>query len=223
MPAAYLVQYGRSAFVGRFHAPASGPLARGERVVVRGPRGVELGAVLCEPADRFTRPDDPADGDILRPAAPADDTAAARADALGAELLAAADEAAAAADLPLSFVDSEVSLDGASAVLHGLPWAACDASPVFEALSARFGLAVRLLDLSRTPTAADPPDPTTAKCSKPGCGTDAGGCSSCGTGGGCSTGSCSKGKVKSADELTAYFADLRRKMEASADARTPLA
>ena len=37
-----------------------------------------------------------------------------------------------------------------------------------------------------------------------------------GSGGGCSTGSCSKGSVKSADELTAYFAGLRKQMEGSA-------
>jgi hypothetical protein len=110
-------------------------------------------------------------------------------------------------------------------VLHGLPWGECDASPVFAALSDRFGLAVRLLDLSRVPTAGDPPEPAHAGCGKPGCGSGSGGCSSCGTGsgGGCSTGSCSRGKVKSADDLTAYFSDLRKKMEAQAASRTPLA
>ena len=82
---------------------------------------------------------------------------------------------------------------------------------------------MKLLDLSRSPTAKD--EPASAGCGKPGCGSSGGGCStgSCGTGGGgCSTGSCSKGKVKSADELTAYFADLRHKMEADAARRTPL-
>lgn len=45
--AEYLVQYGRSAFVGRF---ASGvTLARGDRVVIESPRGREFGTVLCEP------------------------------------------------------------------------------------------------------------------------------------------------------------------------------
>jgi hypothetical protein len=63
-------------------------------------------------------------------------------------------------------------------------------------------------------------------CGKQDCGSGAGGCSSCGTDGaskgGCSTSSCSRDKVKSADELTAYFADLRQKMEAAGAARTPL-
>jgi len=214
----YLVEYGRAAAVGRFRCDHPAPLPRGVRVVVRGARGPELGTVLCAPADRFARLADD-EGELLRPATVADDADALQADALGRDILTAAAEAG----LPVAFVDIEVSLDCAVAVLHGLPWGECDATPLFETLSARFGLAVRLLDLSRTPTLTDPPDPAKATCGKPGCGTDAaGGCSSCGTGGGCATGSCSSGKVKSAGELTAYFADLRQKMEEHSAARTPL-
>ena len=119
--------------------------------------------------------------------------------------------------LPVAFLDVEVTLDGTAAVLHALPLGSCDADPVLADLSERFGLAVRLLDVSRVPTVKDPPEKA-ATCGKPDCGS--GGCSSCGTGG-CSTGSCSRGSVKTADELTSYFADLRRKMEQSAG-RTPL-
>jgi hypothetical protein len=211
MTAGLLVQYGRPGYVGRFRAAAA--LERGARVVVRGPRGLELGTVLCPASERFTGVDD--EGELLRPATAADDAAADRAATLARDLLDAAD--ALAAGLPVAFPDAEVALDGASAVLHALPWAGCDLDPVLVALSDRFGLVVRLLDLSRTPANPDPPDPATATCGKPDCGS--GGCSSCGTGGGCSTGSCSRGAVKSAAELTAYFADLRDKMEA---ARTPL-
>jgi hypothetical protein len=212
MTAGLLVQYGRPGYVGRFRTDAAPD--RGARVVVRGPRGLEIGTVLCAPSDRFTGVED--EGELLRAATPADDAAADRADALARDLLDAADGLA--AGLPVAFPDAEVALDGASAILHALPWAGCDLDPVLAALSDRFGLPVRLLDLSRAPANPDPPDPTTATCGKPDCGS--GGCSSCGTGGGCSTGSCSRGAVKSADELTAYFADLRGKMEAAA--RTPL-
>jgi hypothetical protein len=221
MTPAYLVQYGRSAFVGRFRSAHDA--VRGDRVVIRGPRGLELGTVLCQLTDRFLpSPED--DGELIRPATPEDEAAAERFGTLGQTVLAAADELAAASGLPLRFVDIEVSLDGTAAVLHGLPWDGCDASPLFAELSDRFGLAVRLLDLSRTPAAKDPPDPGHAGCGKPGCGSGSGGCSSCGSesGGGCSTGSCSRGKVKSADELTAYFADLRRQMEAAGTNRRPL-
>lgn len=205
MTAAVLVQYGRPGYVGWFRA--AGELARGDRAVIRGPRGLELGAVLCAAAERFPTDED---GDVLRPATPADDAAADRADALARDLLDAAD--ALAAGLPVAFPDAEVALDSAAAVLHAVPWAACDLDPLLSALADRFGLPVRLLDLSRTPANPDPPAPT---CGKPDCGSGGG----CGTGGGCSTGSCSRGAVKSADELTAYFAGLRGKMEA---ARVPL-
>jgi hypothetical protein len=210
MSRSYLIQYGKPGFVGRFRS--AGEFARGDRVVLAGPRGTELGTVLCEPADRFASV--PEDGDLLRPAAPGDEPAD-----RGAELLAGVQAAADARGLPLTFVDVEHLCDG-TAILHGLPWDECDATPLFEELSDRFGIPVRLLDLSRSPTPS--PEPTAGGCGKPGCGSEAGGCSSgsCGTGGGCSSGSCSRGGVKSAGELTAYFADLRKKMEASA--RTPL-
>lgn len=220
MDAAYLVQYGRAGFVGWFRLASADALARGDRAVIHGPRGLELGTVLCEPTGRFVSPDT-TDGDLLRPASIEDEALAAASEARGQELLAAADEMAAAAGLCLTFVDVEVSLDGIAAVLHTVPWGACDATPVLAALSDRFGLAVRLLDLSRGPTTRDEPEHT--GCGKPGCGSESGGCSSCESGGGgCSTGSCSRGKVKSAGELSAYFADLRQKMEAQAAARTPL-
>lgn len=191
--------------------------------MIRGPRGLELGTVLCQVAGHFLLTTDD-DGELLRLTLPEDEIAAERFDALGQTILAAADDRAAESGLPLSFVDIEVSLDGTAAVLHGLPWDECDASPLFAGLSDRFGLAVRLLDLARAPAAKDPPDPGHAGCGKPGCGSGSGGCSSCGTesGGGCSSGSCARGKVKTADELTAYFADLRRQMEATGTNRRPL-
>ncbi|HEX4611786.1 MAG TPA: hypothetical protein VH092_26555 [Urbifossiella sp.] len=209
MTAGLLVQYGRPGYVGRFRAAAD--LGRGTRVVVRGPRGLELGTVLCAPAGRFTGLDD--EGEVVRAGTAADDAAADRADALARDLLAAADDLA--AGLPAAFPDAEVALDAASAVLHALPWGVCDLDPILAALSDRFSLPVRLLDLSRTPANPDPPDPAKATCGKPDCGSGG-----CGTGGGCSTGSCSRGAVKSAADLTAYFADLRGQMEAAG--RTPL-
>jgi hypothetical protein len=210
----YLIQYGRCGFVGRFRSASA--LDRGARAVVRGPRGVEFGEVLVA----LDGPD--ADGEILRAATTGDETEAAARDARAQELLAAATAGADARGLPLSFADVEVTLDG-TAILHALPWDACDATELLEALSARFGLAVRLLDLSR---ASVVPEPAEKGCGKPGCGSESGGCSTCGTGtgsgGGCSTGSCSRGSVKSADDLTAQFAELRRKMEAAGIARRPL-
>lgn len=210
----YLIRYGRSGFVGRF--PCSFAPPRGERVVVRGPRGHEFGEVLAAvpgPGDA---------GDVLRVATDADESLAAEHEARAYELLSAAVEGACEASLPLAFVDVETTLDGV-AILHALPWDACDATALLEGLAARFTLTVRLLDLTRVQVAPEGPGESAhAGCGKPGCGTESGGCSGCGTGGGCTTGSCSKGTVKSADELTAHFSDLRRRMEAAGLARTPL-
>jgi hypothetical protein len=205
----YLVQYGRCAYVGRF--TTDGTFSRDERVVVRSPRGVEIGTVLCDANERFAGVIDPsAGGDLIRAASDEDDALAAGRESESASLLSAVTEST----LPLTFLDAEVMLDGSAAVLHALPWEPCDADPLFAELSSRFGMPVRMLDLSRTPVATDPP----TTCGKPDCGS--GGGSSCGTGGGCSTGGCSRGSVKSAADLTAYFADLRAKMEA--DGRTSL-
>lgn len=210
--AGYLIQYGRSAFVGRFTSAEPLPFDRGDRAVVRTPRGIEIGTVLCEATDRFARHlDTRSGGELLRAVTPADDGEAARLTSLSTKLLEAAD----AAGLPVAFVDVEPLLDG-PVILHAIPWAECDADSLLAELSTRFGVAVQFFDVSRTPAEKDIPEPA-ATCGKPDCGTG-GGCST----GGCSTGSCSRGAVKSADELTSYFADLRTKMEAAGMGRTPL-
>jgi len=210
----YLIRYGRPGFVGRFTSALS--LARGDRVVVRGPRGIELGEVLVAP-ECFDGPDD---GAILRSATPRDDTEAADLDARVRDLLAAAETRGGELGLSIAFVDVEATLDG-TAILHALAWGACDATALLDELAAESSLTVRLLDLAHAPAAKDP---TTAGCGKPGCGSEngSGGCSTCGGSGGCASGSCARGSVKSPAELTAYFADLRRQMEAAGIARTPL-
>ena len=210
----YLIQYGRPGFVGRFSSALQ--LARGERVVLQSPRGVELGEVLVALSDRFASSQD---GEVLRVATLDDDGEVLQFEARAQELLRAASDGVVRFDLPLAFVDVEVTLDSI-AILHALPWDECDATSLLDDLAIRFGLLVRLLDLSRAVVPGE--EQSHGGCGKPGCGSESGGCSTCGTGGGCSTGSCSRGAAKSADELTEYFADLRRKMEAAGIARTPL-
>ena len=192
-------------------------------MIVRSPRGIESGVVLCASGEQFTSSLS-TEGALVRVATAEDEAQIAGFPERESELLAFATEAATTRSLPLTFVDAELTLDD-HLILHGLAWDACDATPLFAELSERFGLAVRLLDLSQTQVTSDPKQPSEG-CGKPGCGSEAGGCSSCGTEGeskgGCSSGGCSRGKVKSADELTAYFADLRVKMEAAGVTRTPL-
>jgi hypothetical protein len=206
----YLIQYGRMAYVGWFASVRGLTASRGDQVVIRSPRGVELGEVLCDADERFARGfDQSAGGELLRLARPDDLTNAKCQNAEGLSLLTMAEESG----LPMTFLDAEVTLDGAVAILHALPVGPCDVDSLLIKLSERFGFAVRILDVTTTPVLTEPAEPA-ATCGKPDCGS--GGCSSCGTGKGCSTGGCSRGSVKSADELTSYFADLRYRMEQAA-------
>lgn len=218
----YLIQYGRSAFVGRFLASDDCDASRNQRVVVQSPRGQELGVVLGVVDKRFAKQVDlAAGGELLRIATSTDEHEVARLREVETEILTVAERQITESELPLTVLDAEVLLDG-TAILHAIPWDQCDADPLFAELSSWFARPVRLLDLSRTPVPREAPQKS-GGCGKPGCGS--GGCSDggCGTksSGGCSTGGCSRGAVKSADELTAYFAGLRQQMEATAQ-RTPL-
>src|SRR5262245_44191480 len=82
----YLVHHGAAAHVGRFRAGAAGTFVRGDAVVVRSRRGLEIGEVLA-PADgaRVTLPDTFV-GALLRPATDDDWTAAERCRAFGLAL-----------------------------------------------------------------------------------------------------------------------------------------
>jgi hypothetical protein len=206
----YLVQYGRSAFVGRFTHEGESPFARGQQVVVQSPRGVELGTLLG-PARFASGVDAASGGRLIRGANAEDQTAAINSEKLSRQILTAAEEA----PFPVTFLDCEVLHDARGAILHAVPYEACNLDPLLAELSDRFDLAVRLMNIAAMPTMQDPPEPKSS-CSSGNCGSG-GGCSTGGCGtkseGGCSTGSCSSGKVKSAEELTNYFADLRTKME----------
>src|SRR5262249_3792915 len=154
-------------------------------------------------------------GQIVRPASGLDEDAARRLQQRGEAIFADAQRLVEELALPLALLGVEVLFDSSAALLHAVHWAECDATPLFTCLSAAHGIAVKLHDDTRAPSAAG--------CGKPGCGAANGGCSSCGSeGGGCSSGSCSSGAVKSPEELTAYFAGLRAQMEAHRQ-RHPLA
>ena len=208
IPAEYLVQHGQGGFLGRFRNHAHRRFERGERVVVQTQRGLELGTLTGVATSRFANLVDPAlAGELVRGATSEDVSRGEECVATARQIVEEAQTLVERAGWPLTILDGEILLDGQHAILQGLRWGECDATSLFEELSQRHSLLVLLEDLTATP------QPEKAGCGKEGCGSS-GGCSSCGTGGGCSTGSCSSGKVKSAGELTAYFADLRQKMEA---------
>lgn len=203
----YLVHHGAAGHVGRFRSADGDGCARGDAVVVRSQRGLELGRVLAAAdSDRVSFPDGFV-GELLRRASDEDITLAERGRAAGLELCAAGERLAAASGLPLAVLDAEVLLDGRQAVLHVLKLATCDEGPWLADLGEKHGVIVRLHDLGREAPGEDHAEASTS-CGAEGCGS--GGCGSCGSeGGGCS--SCGSG---AAVELAQYFAGLRAQMEA---------
>jgi cell fate regulator YaaT (PSP1 superfamily) len=206
----YLVSFGLTGEFGRFRAAAPLVLRRGERVVVRGPRGVEIASVLREATTRHARflPNTTV-GQLLRRAGDADEDADSAMRTRGQQLFERGRQLAAELSLPLELVDVEVLLDGEHAVLHLLRWAEADVRPFVSTLSREFELHVTLADLSRPAESAGHEDEAEhAGCGRPNCGRkEGGGCSTCGSDG---CGSC--GAAKSPD-MTLYFAQLREQME----------
>src|SRR4051794_23599845 len=131
----FLVSYGRSGEFGRFQARPGSAYGRGDRVVVRGHRGVELGAVLC-PATaghgRFLGRT--ALGQLLRHATAEDEANAGRAAAAERRLFDDARRLATELGLPWQVVDAEVLLDGSKAVVHYLGRVGQDAGPFARTL-----------------------------------------------------------------------------------------
>jgi len=201
----YLVNYGNAAFLGRFVGDARRD--RGDRVVLRTLRGLEIGSVLCEDSSTL-----PSDGDLVRHASSDEENQHSRnrdAAALALHQIDSAD---------VLIVDLEYLLDDSPAFASVVADPSSDLNSLGDSLSRQLNRPVLIQNLGIAPA----PAPAASGCGKPGCGsTPGGGCGDCGTGGGCSTGSCSKGSVKNAGELTDYFAGLRKQMEATT-ARIPL-
>jgi cell fate regulator YaaT (PSP1 superfamily) len=75
----YVVRYGRMRFLGECKGIAGQEHPRGQRVVVRGDRGTEIGEVLCPATERTARSlENPMRGEILRVATSEDLAAEAR-------------------------------------------------------------------------------------------------------------------------------------------------
>jgi cell fate regulator YaaT (PSP1 superfamily) len=202
----YLVSFGLTGEFGRFRAATALDLSRGDRVVVRGPRGVEVAEVLREatpPHARFFP--NTSVGQLLRRPTPADDQAEERAKARGQQLFERGRALAAELGLPLELLDVEALLDGEHAVLHHLRWADADLRPYVSTLSREFELHITLVDLGRPREPAGGDD---HGCGRPDCGKrEEGGCSTCGSGGCGTCGQANPGDVER------HFAQLREQME----------
>ncbi|HTU20531.1 MAG TPA: PSP1 C-terminal domain-containing protein [Gemmataceae bacterium] len=206
----YLVSYGLTGEFGRFHARSPLSLRRGDQVVVRGARGVEIGEVLCPATPRHAcfLPNTSV-GQLLRRLTLADEQTASEMRGRGQHLFARGQQLAAELELPLLLLDVEVLLDGEHAMLHYLSSGDVDVRPFVSTLSRELAVQVTLIDLSRDREGAALDESAEhVGCGRPDCGQGAdGGCSTCDSGG-CNT--CGAAKPQ---DMDLYFAQLREQME----------
>lgn len=188
----YWASYGRSGFFGPFES--AGSYARGDRVIIESPRGREPATILDQMDERLTC-SEPC-GNILRRWRDEDGTTEA-----GDWLERAAESGA---HLPMLIADAELLLDRRTLILHIMPWEDADFDGWASEFSAKWQIDLRLLDLTAMPKEK------VDGCGRPDCGEK-----SCGSG----CGTCSRGSVNSAAELTGYFVAMRERMESR---RTPL-
>jgi len=212
----YVVAFGKSGGLGCFTVVEPFDLVRGDRVVVKTPRGTEMGEVLGPATLRQARLiGAQASGDILRRATPDDQSVVPGLQQQAEELFAATRAAAERLALPLQILDVEVLFDRQHALVQFVGGGDAEVAKLVEALQVQAELQIRFENLAG-PSPDQPEEHAHGGCDKPDCGrtNGAGGCSDCSSGGGCS--SCGVGKP----DMRAYFAHLRGKMEASH--RTPL-
>ena len=210
----FVAAFGKDAALGCFAAAQASSFSRRERVLVKTPRGLEIGEILGPATLRQARLlGAQAQGDIVRPLTSTDEATVRRMHELAGELLAQSERLLLETNSELSLIDAEVFFDLRHALLHILHPNPDDLATFVETLCERTGLIVRLANLAIAPE----PEPQHG-CDKPDCGSGGGGCTSCSTGG-CSTG-CGTGST-AAPDLRPYFAHLRDQMETSQ--RIPLA
>ena len=200
----YLVSFGLTGEFGRFRAANPLTLRRGERVVVRGARGVEIAEVLREAAPGHARylPNTSV-GQLLRRPSAEDERTQSEMRVRSQQLFERGRQLAVELALPLELLDVEVLLDGRHAVLHHLRAADLDPRPFVSTLAREFDLHITLADLTRGQETADHEEEEPHSCGRPNCGQEGGG--GCGT---CGSGGC--GTCGTADP---HFAELREQME----------
>lgn len=205
----YLVGFGQSGDFGRFRAASSLRPQRGERVVVRGPRGVEIAEVLrpAAPGHAHFLPNTTV-GQLLRRLTEDDERNEKAQRLRGQQLFERGRHLIEELGLPLVLLDVEVLLDGEHAILHHLRSADADVREFVSTLSREFALHIALVDLGGPRSLEEEENTEPIGCGRPNCGRgEDGGCGSCGSG---SCGSCGSAKPQN-DEL--HFAQLRERIE----------
>lgn len=209
LPDQYVASFGKDAAVGCFavSSSASGQgisFARHDRVLLKTPRGLEVGSILGPASIRQARLlGADVRGDLVRSLSAEDDSVLERMSSLALEVLSTGERLLKESDMPLSLIDAEIFFDLRHALLHILHPNPDVLADFVQTICDRTGLVVRLANL------ALPAEVEEHGCGKPDCGSGEGGCSSCSTGG-CSTG-CGTGAAP--PDLRPYFAHLRDQME----------
>lgn len=218
-----LVRFGTAGFLGYFRLADPDVVAeRGDMVVIRSARGVELGEVLRRDASDLGLVMAPtgrspgsaseapslAGGTVLRRATAADQARTAALAGPCSELLACAESLCHEQNLPILVVDAEAVLEPVTFVLHLLRLGQVDERPLVAALSRQFQALVRVHDLTAS-AAAD--GDTCGICGAGSCGS--GGCGSGGCQTGCASGCGTQAPAEFERQWREYFAVLREQME----------
>jgi hypothetical protein len=180
--ASYLLSFGKAGEFGVFHAEGPARYRRGDRVVTKSHRGIELGSIMREAGAGHSRLLGGNHlGQILRPAV-ADDLWAADHLQSSAELLfEQCRRVAASLRALLEVFDCEILLDGQNAIVYVIRYSGCDPQAFMDAIAGSSGLAIRVHDLGPAPETDRKADSEFISCNGGDCG--AGGCGSCQTGG----------------------------------------
>jgi cell fate regulator YaaT (PSP1 superfamily) len=167
----HLVRYGLLGHVGTFAAVDALRYPRRSRVVVRSPRGLEVGEVLAEPEDRGAV--DVVDGQILRRMTVQDDLLEARLQRRRHEAFEACQQLLEESAVPAALVDVEHLFDGEGLFFYFLGDPPQQATEITNRLAETYEAAVEFRKFA---------DTLTEGCG-PGCGTEEakgqGGCASC--------------------------------------------
>ena len=196
----YLISYGLMGQIGRFAADAGARYERGQAVVIRSHRGIELGEILIEnPARESTDIPPAVTACILRAAGPADLERARLAERERAERFAVCQAVFRDGLWPIDLIDVEPLLDDRRTVLHYLGPHRLDVTGVLAAFRDVCDLDVMLQPVGRDVPEIDPLEDAEADDHAHACGTcssENGGCGSSSGGCGSSAGGCSDCGVK---------------------------
>lgn len=167
----HVVRYGLLGVVGQFTSAESLRYPRHSRVVVRSPRGLEVGEVLAEPGDAAAAI--AAQGQILRRMSVEDDLLQARLESRRGEAFAACQQLLAEQGVAAALIDVEHLFDGEGLFFYFLGEPPSEAVELTQALAQQYESTVQFRAFAET---------LSEGCG-PGCGTEEaagqGGCSSC--------------------------------------------